>query len=178
MIGTAGAQLQAQVSVAICRAVSTATIVGKLVTVPELATTADIPSWLEVVREVEPLFGPMPTFDGTLERSIARSGAWCIRVDGVVAAGMIVSPIERAAIDWLAVRRSMRGQGFGRDLVAHALRAFEGASEVIVDTFGNDNVEGRPARRLYESFGFIAAEELERGPEGGTRQRYRLVTSA
>ena len=70
----------------------------------------------------------------------------------------------------------MRGQGFGRDLVAHALRAFEGASEVIVDTLGNDNVEGRPARRLYEWF--IAAEELERGPEGGTRQRYRLETSA
>ena len=49
---------------------------------------------------------------------------------------------------------------------------------MIVDTFGNDNVEGRPARRLYESFGFIAAEELERGPEGGTRQRYRFETSA
>ena len=108
----------------------------------------------------------------------SRSGAWCIRVDGVVAAGMIVTPIERAAINWLAVRRSMRGQGFGRDrrpLMRYA--RFEGASEVIVDTFGNDNVEGRPARRLDQLFGFIAAEELERGPEGGTRQRYRLETS-
>jgi hypothetical protein len=44
----------------------------------------------------------------------------------------------------------------------------------MVDTFGEDNEEGRPARRLYESFGFVAAEELERGPEGGTRQRFRL----
>ena len=143
---------------------------------PELANEDDIASWLEVVREVEPLFGPMPTFDGTLKRTIARAGAWCVRdATGVVLAGMILSPAERATIDWLAVRRSGRGQGHGRDLVAHALQAFAGADQVIVDTFGEDNVEGRPARRLYESFGFVAAEELDRGPEGGTRQRFRLV---
>ena len=61
------------------------------------------------------------------------------------------------------------------ELVAQALRQFADAPEVLVDTFGDDNVEGRPARRLYESFGFVAAEELERGPEGGSRQRFRLV---
>lgn len=145
-----------------------------LVPPPELATTADIPSWLEVVREVEPLFGPMPTFDETLERAIARSGAWCIRIEGAVAAGMILGAPESAKINWLAVRQSMRGQGFGSDLVVHALRVFEDAPDVTVDTFGEDNVEGGPARHLYESFGFIASEWLEHGPEGGTRQRYRL----
>lgn len=143
---------------------------------PELATEDDIPSWLEIVREVEPLFGPMPAFDGTLARTIARSGAWCVRaVDGTVLAGMILSPPERATIDWLAARRSARGQGHGRELVAHALQVFADAPEVLVDTFGEDNLEGRPARSLYASFGFIAAEELDRGPEGGTRQRFRLA---
>jgi ribosomal protein S18 acetylase RimI-like enzyme len=118
----------------------------------------------------------MPAFDGTLERTIARAGAWCVRdAGGVVLAGMILSPPERSTIDWLAVRRSSRGRGHGRDLVARALRELAGAGEVIVDTFGEDNVEGRPARRLYESFGFVAAEELDRGPEGGTRQRFRRV---
>ncbi|HEX4906790.1 MAG TPA: GNAT family N-acetyltransferase [Acidimicrobiales bacterium] len=142
---------------------------------PELADERDIPSWLEIVREVEPLFGLMPAFDGTLARSIARGGAWCIRdADGAVLAGMLLSPPERATIDWLAARRSARGLGHGRALVAHALRQLEAAPEVLVDTFGEDRVEGRPARRLYESFGFVAAEELERGPEGGTRQRFRL----
>jgi ribosomal protein S18 acetylase RimI-like enzyme len=144
--------------------------------VAEPATEADIASWLEIVREVEPLFGPMPAFGGTLERTIARAGAWCVRdSDGVVLAGMILSPPERSTIDWLAARQSARGHGHGRELVAHALSQFAGAPEVIVDTFGDDNVEGRPARRLYESFGFVAAEELDRGPEGGTRQRFRLV---
>ena len=143
---------------------------------PHLANEGDIASWLEIVREVEPLFGPMPAFDGTLGRTITRAGAWCVRdSDGVVLAGMILSPPERSTIDWLAVRRSARGRGHGRELVAHALHEFTGAREVIVDTFGEDSVEGRPARRLYESFGFVEAEELERGPEGGTRQRFRLV---
>ncbi|MHB8467973.1 MAG: GNAT family N-acetyltransferase, partial [Acidimicrobiales bacterium] len=82
---------------------------------PELATSADISSWLQVVREVEPLFGPMPAFDGTLERSIARAGAWCVRDEGgAVVGGMILSRVEDAKINWLAVRRSARGRGHGR----------------------------------------------------------------
>jgi ribosomal protein S18 acetylase RimI-like enzyme len=144
--------------------------------VPELATETDIASWLEIVREVEHLFGPMPAFDGTLQRTIARSGAWCVRDDdGTVLAGMILSAPARSTINWLAVRTSARGLGHGRTLVAHAVAQLTGAAEVIVDTFGEDNVEGRPARRLYESFGFVAAEDLPRGPEGGTRQRFRLT---
>lgn len=146
---------------------------------PALATEADIDSWLEIVREVEPLFGPMPAFDSALQRAIDREAAWCVRdADGRVLAGMILSPPDRSTIHWLAARRSARGQGHGRELVAHALRQFADAPEVIVDTFGEDNVEGRPARRLYETFGFLAAEELDRGPEGGTRQRFRLTRSA
>jgi len=31
-----------------------------------------------------------------------------------------------------------------------------------------------PARALYESFGFVPAEHLPNGPEGGSRQRFRL----
>ena len=53
----------------------------------ERGAAADIPSWLEIVREVEPLFGPMPSFDATLERSIERGGAWCVREDNVIVGG-------------------------------------------------------------------------------------------
>ncbi len=67
-------------------------------------TPQDVVSWLEIAREVEPLFGPMPDFD----------------------------------------------------------------------TFGEDDIEGYPARRLYESFGFVPGEYLLDGPGGGSRQRFRL----
>jgi hypothetical protein len=35
------------------------------VTVVRQATSEDLDEWLEIVREVEPLFGPMPDFAGT-----------------------------------------------------------------------------------------------------------------
>jgi hypothetical protein len=79
-----------------------------VVTVSE-ATPGDVASWLEIAREAEPLFGPMPDFES-----------------------------------------------------------------VLVDTFGEDSIDGYPARRLYESFGFVPSECLPDGPEGGSRQRFRL----
>jgi ribosomal protein S18 acetylase RimI-like enzyme len=135
----------------------------------------DVPSWLEIVREVESLFGPMPDFEATLTRNVDRGSALCVRdKPGRVLGGALVRVPPHAQIAWLAVRSSARGQGVGRVLVAEALRRYGFAAEVTADTFGEDNAEGRPARRLYESFGFSAAEQLERGPEGGTRQRFRL----
>jgi len=47
-----------------------------------LAQSADIPAWLDLAAEVEPLFGPMvadPAFHAALERNIARQSAFCIR---------------------------------------------------------------------------------------------------
>ena len=138
------------------------------------ATALDIDSWLEIVREVEPLFGPMPDFRATLERAIARGGAWCVKgPDGEITGGVILGRADQPAINWLAVRTSARGNGVGRSLVMHAISVFHGADEIVVDTFGADNADGSAARRLYESLGFEPAEELERGPEGGTRQRFR-----
>ena len=100
-------------------------------------TREDVPSWLEIAREVEPLFGPMPEFEATLLRNIARGTALCVR--------------------------DASGQVLGGALLG-----------ALADTFGADSIEGHPARRLYESFGFVPAEHLPRGPEGGSRQRFRL----
>jgi hypothetical protein len=41
----------------------------------ELATTMDVPSWSEIVREVEPLFGSMPDFEAILIRKIDQGAA-------------------------------------------------------------------------------------------------------
>jgi len=144
----------------------------------EIAEAAhpDVPSWLEIVREVEPLFGPMPTFEITLARNIARGTALCVRDhEATVLGGVLIRPVPHSQISWLAVRKSARGRRIGHTLVADALSRYASAAEVVVDTFGDDNQDGHAARRLYESFGFQAAEHLDRGPEGGTRQRFRLV---
>lgn len=138
-------------------------------------TPADVASWLEIVREAEPLFGPMPDFRSALLRNIRRGTALCVRdANGQVLGGALMQAPPRTVITWLAVRTSARRHGVGQALVAEILRRCPPPSEVLVDTFGADNPEGRPARRLYESFGFVPAERLPDGPEGGSRQRYRL----
>jgi ribosomal protein S18 acetylase RimI-like enzyme len=139
------------------------------------ATREDVASWLEIVREVEPLFGPMPGFESVLLRNIGRGTALCARdANGQVLGGVLLRAPPDARITWLAVRASARRRGVGRALVAEALRRCQPPCEVLVDTFGPDNAEGRAARGLYESFGFTPAECLPDGPEGGSRQRFRL----
>jgi ribosomal protein S18 acetylase RimI-like enzyme len=138
-------------------------------------TRDDVASWLEIAREVEPLFGPMPDFESTLRRNICRGTALCVRdAGGQVLGGMLLRAAPHTQISWLAVRSSARRRGVGHALVAEALRRYPPPCEVLVDTFGEDSIEGHPARRLYESFGFLPGEDLPDGPQGGTRQRFRL----
>ncbi|MGP7999810.1 MAG: GNAT family N-acetyltransferase [Streptosporangiaceae bacterium] len=138
-------------------------------------TRDDVASWLEIVREVEPLFGPMPDFGSTLLRNISRGTALCVRdASGQVLGGVLLRAAPHTQITWLAVRSSARRTGVGRTLVGEALRRCLPPCEVLADTFGEDNIEGYPARRLYESLGFVPGECLPDGPEGGSRQRFRL----
>jgi ribosomal protein S18 acetylase RimI-like enzyme len=145
-----------------------------LTTVAE-GTPEDVASWLEITREVEPLFGPMPGFESTLRRNIGRGTALCARdVGGQVLGGLLLRAPPHTQITWLAVRSSARRGGIGRALVTEALRRCPPPCDVLVDTFGQDNIAGHPARRLYESFGFVPGEYLPAGPDGGSRQRFRL----
>jgi ribosomal protein S18 acetylase RimI-like enzyme len=138
-------------------------------------TRDDVASWLELAREVEPLFGPMPDFESTVRRNISRGTALCVRdTGGRVLGGVLLRAAPDAQITWLAVRSSARRRGVGHALVAAALGRCLPPCEVLVDTFGEDNIEGCPARRLYESFGFLPGEHLPDGPAGGSRQRFRL----
>ena len=144
-----------------------------------LADVDDIPSWLEIVREVELLFGPMPKFDVTLKNSIAARRALCVRDDPrVVLGGLLLGGTAPDNwIRWLAVRKSARGRGIGKTLIQEALSRCARPCTVSLATFGADNAAGLPARALYERLGFVACEMLPRGPEGGTRQLYKLVRS-
>ena len=142
-----------------------------------LADYDDISSWLEIVREVEPLFGPMAKFGLTLRHKIEDRSALCVRNDcGVVAGGLLLggTPPDNW-IRWLAVRQSARRHGVATNLIQTALSRWATPCIVSLATFGADNAEGLPARALYERLGFLACEMLPRGPEGGTRQLYKIV---
>ena len=145
----------------------------------ELATTMDVPSWSEIAREVEPLFGPMPDFEAILIRKIDQGAALCIRshTEGdaaCVLGGLLLggSP-PQGWIRWLAVRSGARGTGIGQCLVEAAIERLKGFDRISVDTFRAENIQGRAARRLYERVGFVAGLLVEVG--GVPRQRYVLT---
>jgi GNAT superfamily N-acetyltransferase len=149
-----------------------------------VAQPEDIPAWLVLAQEVEPLFGPLvddPAFRSALHRNIARGTAFCVREgDGPcgvpLVGGLLLSPKPPLyTIGWLAVAGQHRRQGGGRRLVEHVVDLVEAPAELVVTTFGEDGPEGGPARRFYERLGFYPAEPAPDGPEGGSRQIFRRV---
>ena len=150
--------------------------------VASLAERADFESWLELAREVEPLFGPMahdPVFQRALLRNIARGTAFCIRENSAqpgsrLLGGLLLSrraPLYR--VGWLAVTESERRSGLGRALLDRALSEIPPEAEVLVITFGPDVPEGRSAREFYKKMGFTPAEMADAAPNGASRQVFR-----
>jgi GNAT superfamily N-acetyltransferase len=153
------------------------------------AEQTDIPAWLALAAEVEPLFGPMveePGFMRALRRNIARGTALCVRTahgpPGGGAAGtrllggLLYSPKPPVyTIGWLAVTSSHRRQGIGRALIERVFRLAQLPAEFVVTTFGADRDEGASARRFYLEMGFYPAEPAPDGPEGGSRQIFRRM---
>lgn len=148
-----------------------------------VAGDEDFSPWLALAAEVEPLFGPMigdPEFHRALKKNIARRTAFCVRErDGLpgspLMGGLLFSirpPLYK--IGWLAVAAQHRCQGVGRLLVEHVFGLVQPPAEISVITFGPGVSGGEPARVFYERMGFFPAEMVENGPEGGSRQVYRL----
>lgn len=127
-----------------------------------LSSPDDYSHWLELAKEVEPLFGPMtddPIFCEALRQALLAGDAFCLTESDnnngseVFLGGIVISK-EANEILWLAVIRRSRGQKGGTALLAEAMKHFDHTRPVAVTTFDKTIEAGTPARRLYESFGF------------------------
>ena len=144
-----------------------------------IATLGDVPAWLHLAATVEHLFGPMVDqgFDKAIVANIERRTAFCIRDDQAnLRGGLLFDARSKPTyhITWLAVSPRSRGRGLGRNLAQYAIAQATPPFRMEVVTFGDDNPEGIPARRLYESLGFVPDAMQPNGPEGGSRQRFVL----
>jgi ribosomal protein S18 acetylase RimI-like enzyme len=140
------------------------------------AVAADIDSWLLLVAEVEPLFGPMPDFDQILLKNIKRGSALVVRDEaGAVAGGLLLAPDGgEGRVTWLAVRADYRRRGLAEALVREAVLRLSDSDLVSVVSFGPDVPQGQAARRLYERLGFTPGHMVAE-PAGASRQRFTLV---
>lgn len=141
------------------------------------ATIEDIPAWLTLAREVEPLFGPMPDIDHHIRRAIDRGTALVVTDAGntLVGATLLSRDDEPHVIHWLAVAADARRQGTGRALLQAILDRWDDRRPIDVITFGKDVPRGEPARALYAAHGFTFTEQTEPGAEGGSRERWTRI---
>ena len=138
------------------------------------STPTDVPSWLALAAEVEPLFGPMPGIRGVIERGVERGTALVTGAQGAITGGILLSRDDQAhRINWLAVATSARGHGLGAALVSAALDRWR-VGDIDVVTFTRDTPGGEPARHLYERFGFVRLGPAPTGSDGRPRDLYRL----
>ncbi|MBB3128612.1 ribosomal protein S18 acetylase RimI-like enzyme [Paenibacillus rhizosphaerae] len=139
-----------------------------------------------MAAEVEYLFGPMVSdskFIQAIEKNISRGSAFCVRENNGepgsrLLGGILFSSASAPSykIGWLAVSSISRNKGIATALLKHALKTVNVPAEISVTTFGDEVPDGQPARRLYQKFGFEPQEELiPNGPEGGSRQKFKLV---
>ncbi|MEV5505588.1 GNAT family N-acetyltransferase [Streptomyces orinoci] len=148
------------------------------------AEPRDLPGFLGLAGQVEQWFGPMvtdPGFRAAVEKNIRRGTALvAVTPDGAGPLGALLFGAKPPMyhVHWLVVAEGVRGRGIGRALLADALHRFvrpPGTVEVV--TLGEDHPGAREsgARVFYERLGFIPGDPEPPGPEGGSRQRYRLA---
>lgn len=129
----------------------------------------EIPVWLELAAEVEPLFGPMARNHEFQEgiRACVRKGDAFARIndDGAIA-GIIAIDRENSEISWLAVGERFRGQKYGDDLVKRAIEEMKVHGDIYVQTFSKENECGLSARRVYVNNGFIDFKPSGLNPVG------------
>lgn len=134
----------------------------------------DLEPWLGLAKEVAPLFGPMPGFDAVLIRKIAQQQAYCARTyagHGRFVGGVIIGGSGKVyAIRWLAVFPGFQRLGVGKSLVKAVIASLPAQVSIHVDTFVTGSPGAGPARRLYESCGFIPGDVWREGDV--VRQRY------
>ena len=138
------------------------------------ATADDIPAWLALAREVEPLFGPMPDTEQAITRAVGRETALVTGPHGAITGGILLSRDDKPhRIHWLAVADAARGRGLGRALVHTAMERWpDGDIDVVTFTAGYPG--GVAARRLYERCGMELAGPADPALNGEPRDRYVL----
>jgi GNAT superfamily N-acetyltransferase len=140
-----------------------------------LSTPNDYPDWLELAKEVEPLFGPMtddPIFCDGLRKAILEKNTFCVTEggsgderSGLFHGGIAISK-EANEIVWFAVAQRSRGQGTGATLLSEAISHLDHTRPITVTTFDQTIEAGMPARSLYQSVGFRDSSAAGLNPAG------------
>lgn len=134
-----------------------------------LVADQDFNTWLELAREVEPLFGEMvgnEDFKKGIKECISNYSAFCVVNTNNDIEGIIAINKPENEISWLAVREKSRGKGYGQQLIKTAIDSLDNNNPIFVQTFSANEKAGEAARKVYERFGFKDYKDGEKNPAG------------
>jgi ribosomal protein S18 acetylase RimI-like enzyme len=130
----------------------------------------DITQWKIIIREVEPLFGPMlsdPGFIPAISEAIISNMVFGYEDDEThQIIGAIVINRDSNNIEWLAVSNRQKQNGIGSKLLERALSELDKNQNIYVQTFSQEVEAGIAARKLYEKYGFVDLKDAGKNPAG------------
>ena len=132
----------------------------------KIGTKEVIPQWIELAREVEPIFqGSMADnedFKSFMKNKIEKREA-IVAIDennSNELMGLITISHNKNSISWFAVFEIYRNQGVGSVLLEYGLNELNDKKEISVITFDENYIKGFASRRIYEKFGFEDYESI------------------
>ncbi|WP_066499577.1 GNAT family N-acetyltransferase [Abyssisolibacter fermentans] len=134
-----------------------------------LVTNQDFNAWLELAKEVEPLFGKMvgcEDFKKGIKECISNLSAFCFVNTNNDIEGVIAINKDENEIAWLAVKKKCRGKGYGYQLLKAAINCLDNKNPIFVQTFSSKVKAGEAARKLYMQFGFKDYKDSGKNPAG------------
>lgn len=134
-----------------------------------LVTKQDLDAWMELAREVEPLFGEMvgnEDFINGIKDCTSEASAFCVvntdnEIEGIIAINKAINEIA-----WLAVGEKCRGKGYGYQLLERAIDSLDNSKPIYVQTFSPGVKTGEAARKIYLKFGFRDDKDGGKNPAG------------
>ena len=131
-----------------------------------IGTHDDIDPWIELVREVSPVFPGLETEEAiedhknTVLRFMGEKRALCVKIHGEIA-GVLLFSVKHNMICCLAVSPAHRKKGVASALLAAALERLDRSRDITVSTYREGDEKGVAARPLYKKFGFEEGELIE-----------------
>lgn len=126
----------------------------------EPVTTALVPQWLMLAREMEPIFqGSMVSnedFHNFIRSKIEKKEAYAAfnETASQDVMGIIAFSRSKNSISWLAVSEEYRQQGVGSELLKSAMAEMNRRKEITVITFRAGSSYAAASQALYTKFGF------------------------
>ncbi|MFA8299071.1 MAG: GNAT family N-acetyltransferase [Hyphomicrobiales bacterium] len=129
----------------------------------------DYKAWIELAKEVEPLFGPMTEIEEFREGMIYcinNENAFCVETESKEIGGIIAINRKEREILWFAVKEKERRKAYGEKLLSKAIEELGDKKHIYVQTFAPNIDEGKSAINLYKKKGFEAYKDAEINPAG------------